>query len=46
MPIRLSSIRPENRKIKLQVIENLGPAQEPGALTYFITDGAVDGWTY
>mgnify|MGYP001147717437 FL=1 len=44
--VYIKSIRPENRKIKLQVIENLGPAQEPGALTYFITDGAVDGWTY
>ena len=42
----IKSIRPENRKIKLQVIENLGPAQEPGELNYFITDGAVDGWTY
>ena len=44
--VYIKSIRPENRKIKLQVIENLGPAQEPGELTYFITDGAVDGWTY
>ena len=44
--VYIKSIRPENRKIKLQVIENLGPAQEPGALTYFITDGTVDGWTY
>ena len=44
--VYIKSIRPENRKIKLQVIENLGPAQEPGELNYFITDGAVDGWTY
>ena len=44
--VYIKSIRPENRKIKLQVIENLGPAQEPGALTYFITDGVIDGWAY
>ena len=44
--VYIKSIRPENRKIKLQVIENRGPAQEPGELNYFITDGAVDGWTY
>ena len=44
--VYIRSIRPETRKIKLQVIENLGPAQEPGALTYFITDGVIDGWAY
>ena len=44
--VYIKSIRPENRKIKLQVIENLGPAREPGELRYFITDGTVDGWTY
>ena len=44
--VYIKSIRPETRKIKLQVIENLGPTQEPGPLRYFITDGSVKDWTY
>lgn len=44
--VYIKSIRPESRKIKLQVIENLGPAGEPGELRYFITDGSIAGWRY
>lgn len=44
--VYIKSIRPETRKIKLQVIENLGPAPTPGKLHYFITDGVVDNWVY
>ena len=44
--VYIKSIRPECRKIKLQMIQNLGPAQEPGKLTYFITSGPVTDWVY
>ena len=44
--VYIKSIRPDTRKIKLQIIQNLGPAGEPAELTYFITDGAVENWTY
>ncbi|MDE7261403.1 MAG: S1 RNA-binding domain-containing protein [Oscillospiraceae bacterium] len=44
--VYIKSIRPECRKIKLQIIQNLGPAREPGALKYFITDGVVRDWSY
>lgn len=44
--VYIKSIRPEGRKIKLQVIENLGPAGAPGELRYFITDGSIEDWTY
>lgn len=44
--VYIKSIRPDTRKIKLQIIQNLGPAGEPVELTYFITDGAVENWTY
>lgn len=44
--VYIKSIRPECRKIKLQIIQNLGPAGEPGALRYFITDGPVTDWNY
>ena len=40
------SIRPDTRKIKLQVIQNLGPAETAPALKYFITDGTVENWRY
>ena len=43
--VYIKSIRPDTRKIKLQIIQNLGPAGEPAELTYFITDGAVENWT-
>ena len=44
--VYIKSIRPDCRKIKLQIIQNLGPAQEPGELRYFITDGIVQNWLY
>lgn len=44
--VYIKSIRPDARKIKLQIIQNLGPAQEPAELKYFITDGTIDGWKY
>ena len=44
--VYIKSIRPECRKIKLQIIQNLGPAREPGKLPYFITDGPVQNWRY
>lgn len=44
--VYIKSIRPDARKIKLQVIENLGPRGELPALRYFITGGTVSGWTY
>ena len=44
--VYIKSIRPECRKIKLQIIQNLGPAPEPGELRYFITDGIVRDWSY
>ena len=33
-------------KVKLQIIQDLGPAGEPEALRYFITDGVVKNWIY
>ena len=44
--VYIRSIRPETRKIKLQVIENLGPAPENPPLRYFITGGRVENWSY
>ncbi len=44
--VYIKSIRPESRKIKLQVIEKLEALQGPGALHYFITDGEISHWTY
>ena len=44
--VYIKSIRPECRKIKLQLIQNLGPAREPGEFTYFTTDGVVADWRY
>jgi len=44
--VYIKSIRPDRRKIKLQVIEVLGPAPAPAPLHYFITDGSIDGWEY
>lgn len=43
--VYIRSIRPEKRKIKLQVVEDLGPAPAPRPLRYFITDGPVESWT-
>ena len=44
--VYIKSIRPDCRKIKLQIIQDLGPAPEPEDLRYFITDGTVEGWSY
>ncbi|MBD5152779.1 MAG: 30S ribosomal protein S1 [Oscillibacter sp.] len=44
--VYIKSIRPDTRKIKLQIIQNLGPVQEPGEIRYFITDGTVNNWVY
>lgn len=44
--VYIKSIRPDTRKIKLQIIQKLGPVREPGELKYFITDGPVEGWRY
>ena len=44
--VYIKSIRPECRKIKLQIIQNLGPAPEPGEFKYFTTDGVVENWRY
>lgn len=44
--VYIKSIRPDSRKIKLQIIQNLGPAQGQKALHYFITDGTVENWSY
>ena len=44
--VYIKSIRPDTRKIKLQVIQNLGPAETAPALKYFITDGTVENWRY
>ena len=44
--VYIKSIRPDTRKIKLQVIEKLGPAREPGEFKYFITGGTVTDWAY
>ena len=44
--VYIKSIRPEGRKIKLQVVENLGPAGTPEEIHYFITDGVIKGWEY
>lgn len=44
--VYIKSIRPDCRKIKLQVIEKLDASQEPEPLHYFITDGELLNWTY
>ncbi|MBD5169099.1 MAG: S1 RNA-binding domain-containing protein [Oscillibacter sp.] len=44
--VYIKSIRPDTRKIKLQIIQNLGPVQGPGEIRYFITDGTVNNWVY
>ena len=44
--VYIKSIRPENRKIKLQVIRRLGRAQKPSPFRYFMTDGTTENWTY
>ena len=43
--VYIKSIRP-GHKIKLQIVQSLGPAPAPGPLRYFITDGTVENWVY
>ena len=42
----IRSIRPEQMKIKLQLIEKLSPAAEPEPIRYQITDGRLERWVY
>lgn len=44
--VYIKSIRPAGHKIKLQIVQSLGPAPAPGPLRYFITDGTVENWVY
>ena len=44
--VYIKSIRPENRKIKLQVIRRLGRARTPSPFCYFMTDGSTENWVY
>ena len=44
--VYIKSIKPEKRKIKLQIVEKLEPAREPLPIRYFITGGKPDSWTY
>lgn len=44
--VYIKSIRPEGHKIKLQAIQDLGPAPSPEPPVYFITDGTVTNWVY
>lgn len=42
----IKSIRPEQMKIKLQIIETLPTIREPEPLHYQITDGTLEQWVY
>ena len=44
--VYIKSIRPENRKIKLQVIRRLGRARTSSPFCYFMTDGSTENWVY
>lgn len=44
--VYIRSIRPENHKIKLQIIAKLDTPPSVTPPRYFITDGIVRGWTY
>ncbi len=44
--VYIKSIRPENRKIKLQVIRRLGRARTPSPFCYFMTYGSTENWVY
>ncbi|MDE7219539.1 MAG: 30S ribosomal protein S1, partial [Oscillospiraceae bacterium] len=44
--VYIKSIRPDTRKIKLQIIQDLGPAGAPGDVKYFVTDGPLKNWRY
>ena len=42
----IKSIRPESMKLKLQVVERLGPAAGPETPVYQVTDGQLERWVY
>lgn len=42
----IKSIRPESMKLKLQVVERLGPAAGPEMPVYQVTDGQLERWVY
>ena len=44
--VYLKNIRPDNMKIKLQIVDRLEPADEATPLRYQITDGVLDRWVY
>lgn len=44
--VYIKSIRPAGHKIKLQILQSLGPAPAPSPLRCFITDGMVTDWVY
>ncbi len=44
--VYIKSIRPLGRKVKLQIIQSLGPADAPPPLHYYITGGWVENWEY
>ena len=44
--VRIRSIRPENMKVKLQLIDRLPPPENPAPLRYQITDGVLERWIY
>lgn len=44
--VYIKSIRPENMKIKLQIVERLETAALPEPLHYQITDGVLEHWVY
>ena len=42
----IKSIRPESMKLKLQVVERLGPAAGQETPVYQVTDGQLERWVY
>lgn len=39
-------IQPQSHKIKLQLVQQLGPAAAPTPLRYYVTGGHLDSWDY
>ena len=44
--VYIKAIQPQKRKVKLQVTELLPPVREPLPLSYFVTEGILQDWTY
>ena len=42
----IKSIRPEQMKIKLQILQKIPAASTPEPLNYFLTDGCLQRWEY